>query len=310
MAKAYDVAPLCPVYKFNGQTFTPNSVPGCTNYAIGGARINNPASNGGADAPLAVGRQLRDAAAGGWKAKDLVLVDGGGNDAADLVSAYLGAASDQGVAYMTLLMSLVPPAVLEPVLDGPNGAENAGGVYMQALADHFTGSIRSHALDKGARQVVVANIPTITYTPRFQAVLAQIEAAAGAERRAQAEGLFKSWVNVFNQRLAGNFSGEPRVRVVDVATRFADQVTNPGKYGLVNATLPVCGAEWITVVPHRSLAECTAAALSATTPPISTPSGSNWWQRFMFSDGFHPTPYGHQLFADQVIELLEEIDWL
>ena len=50
IAKAYDVKPLCPVYKFNGQTFTPNPQPGCTNYAIGGARINNPASAGGAAA--------------------------------------------------------------------------------------------------------------------------------------------------------------------------------------------------------------------------------------------------------------------
>ena len=29
----------------------------------------------------------------------------------------------------------------------------------------------------------------------------------------------------------------------------------------------------------------------------------------MFSDGFHPTPYGHQLFAEQVMDVLDEVDW-
>ncbi len=310
IAKAYEVTPLCPVYKFNGQTFTLNSAPGCTNYAIGGARINNPAKLGGAESPQAIGRQLQHAAATGWHAKDLLLVDGGGNDAADLIEAYLGASSDQGAAYMTLLGSLVPPAELQQVMDGPNGPENAGGVYMQALADSLTGSVRTHALDQGAKQVLVANIPDITYTPDFQAVLARIEQAAGAERRAQAEGLFKSWIGTYNQRLAANFKNEARVAVYDLESSFTSMMTSPARHGLTDVTLPVCGADWITVVPKRSFAECTASALSATTPPPGAPSGASWWQRFMFADGFHPTPYGHQLFADPVIELLDEIDWL
>ena len=196
------------------------------------------------------------------------------------------------------------------MLAGANGPENAGGLYMQALADNFAGTIKAQALDKGAKQVVVANIPTITYTPRFQAVLDQIGAsAAGPAGRAQAEALFKGWVNAFNQRLAANFSGESRVKVVDLATRFTDQVLNPAKYNLTNVTLPVCGAAWVTVVPQRSFAECTASALSATTPPPGAPSGSGWWQRYLFSDGFHPTPYGHKLFADQVLDVLDDADW-
>ncbi len=310
VAKAYELAPLCPVYKFNGTTFAANTQAGCTNFAIGGARINNPAASGGAAAPLSIGKQLTDAAAKGWGAKDLVLVDGGGNDAADVVGAYLGAAADQGAAYQALLLTLIPATTLQTVLAGANGPENAGGLYMQALADNFAGTIKAQALDKGAKQVVVANIPTITYTPRFQAVLDQIGAsAAGPAGRAQAEALFRGWVNAFNQRLAANFSGESRVKVVDLATRFTDQVLNPAKYNLTNVTLPVCGAAWVTVVPQRSFAECTASALSATTPPPGAPSGSGWWQRYLFADGFHPTPYGHQLFANQVLDLLDDADW-
>ena len=307
VAKAYELAPLCPVYKFNGTTFAANTQAGCTNFAIGGARINNPASAGGAAAPLSIVKQLQDGAAAGWSAKDLLLIDGGGNDAADLVGAYLGAAADGGAQFNELVFSLLAVGI-QPSFT-PEGGQSLGTTYMQALADRFTSAIRSNVLDKGAKQVVVANIPTITYTPRFQAVLAQIGASAGADAKAQSEALFKGWVNAFNQRLAANFSGESRVKVVDLATRFTDQVLNPAKYNLTNVTLPVCGAAWVTVVPQRSFAECTASALSATTPPPGAPSGSGWWQRYLFSDGFHPTPYGHKLFADQVLDVLDDADW-
>lgn len=308
VAKAYELAPLCPVYKFNGTTFAANTQAGCTNFAIGGARINNPASAGGAAAPLSIVKQLQDGAAAGWSAKDLLLIDGGGNDAADLVGAYLGAAADGGAQFNELVFSLLAVGI-QPSFT-PEGGQSLGTTYMQALADRFSSAIRSNVLDKGAKQVVVANIPTITYTPRFQAVLDQIGAsAAGPAGRAQAEALFRGWVNAFNQRLAANFSGESRVKVVDLATRFTDQVLNPAKYNLTNVTLPVCGAAWVTVVPQRSFAECTASALSATTPPPGAPSGSGWWQRYLFSDGFHPTPYGHKLFADQVLDVLDDADW-
>ncbi len=310
IAQAYKLAPLCPVYKFNGTTFAPNSQAGCTNHAIGGGRINNPASAGGTGSPVSVLRQLKDAAAAGWSATELLVLDGGGNDAADLVGAYLGAASDQGAAYRALLGTLLPAATLDAVLAAPNGLENAGGLYMQALADSLAGAIRADALGKGARQVVAANIPTITFTPRFQAVLDQIGASAGAAARAQSEALFRGWINAYNQRLASQFASEPRVKVVDVAARFNDFMARPQNYGLTNVTLPVCGAEWITVVPLRSFAQCTAAALTATPPPPGAPSGGGWWERYLFADSFHPTPYGHQLMADQVLDLLDDADWL
>ena len=316
IAKSYDLAPLCPVYRLDkidevhGMTFAPNSQPGCTNFAIGGGRINNTLRDGGAEGELSVLRQLRDAGTAGWKATDLLVADGGGNDAADLVGAYLGAPSDQGAAYMTLLGTVIPSATLQAVLAGPNGLETAGGLYMQTLADSFAASIRTNGLDKGLQQALVANMPTITYTPRFQAVLALVEQAGGPAVRAQAEGLFKGWVNAFNQRLAEKFADEPRVKVMDVATRFTSFVAQPQNYGLSNVTLPACGAEWIpdSIVPHREFADCTAAALAATTPPPGS-SGSDWWKRFLFSDGFHPTPYGHQLMGEQAVDLLGQADW-
>ena len=309
VALAYQLDPLCPVYQYTGTGFAANAKAGCTNYAVAGARINNPASAGGADSPFSVPRQLADAAAKGWRAQDVLLADGGGNDAADLITAYLGASADHGAAYAALLGTLLPADTLATVLAAEQGAETAGGLYMQALADSLANALQTQALDQGAAQVLVANMPGITDTPRFQAVLAQIAAAAGADAAAQAQALFQGWVGAFNQRLAQRFAGNPKVRVFDLATRFADEVAHPAQYGLTNVTLPVCGAEWVTAVPQRSFAECTASALSATTPPTGGPTGAGWWQQYLFADGFHPTPYGHQLFGQQVLEVLGEAGW-
>ena len=312
---AYGLGAQCPVYKFNGTAFAPNPKAGCTNYAIGGGRINNPLDSGGALAPLSIKKQLQDGAAAGWAKGDLLLIDGGGNDAADLVGAYLNAPSDRGVKYLALLRTQLSEQALAQVMGRPNDQETAGGLFMQALADGFVAEIRASALDKGAQHVVVANMPTITYTPRFQAVLDRIADAngggvPGTTARAQAEALFKGWVNAFNQRLAANLAGDKRVQVIDVAGRFTDFMVRPSAYGLSNVTLPVCGADGVTVLPKRDFASCTADALSGTTPPPGAPAGRSWWERFMFADSFHPTPYGHALMADQVIQVLDDADWL
>ena len=59
----------------------------------GGGHIVNPAAQGGAVAPFQLAVQLGAALqtnSGTYTASDLVIIDAGGNDAADLVVAYLG----------------------------------------------------------------------------------------------------------------------------------------------------------------------------------------------------------------------------
>ncbi|MFM9997950.1 MAG: phospholipase, partial [Burkholderiaceae bacterium] len=102
-AADFGVSGLCEVYKFTGAAFVANPVAGCTNYAIAGGRINNPTSAGGAASPVSIVKQLQDAGATySYSAKDLLLVDGGGNDAADLIGAYLSAGKDGGASYAAL----------------------------------------------------------------------------------------------------------------------------------------------------------------------------------------------------------------
>jgi phospholipase/lecithinase/hemolysin len=321
IAALLGVPQLCNFFKYTGAAAAPFSlVPGCTSYAVGGGRINNfnPQTGAGAS-PFSITYQLQVASsAGNYKSTDLLLIDGGGNDAADLVSAYLNAAKDGGASYAAMTGTLIPAGTLAPMLaSGQAGLAQVGGAYMVALADKFYGSIKTNALDKGAERILVLNTPGITNTPRFQMVLGGIAAAygggaTGAGARAQSEALFKSWVEAFNSRLATLVANDKRIVLVDFYTAFNDQIANPAQYGLTNVTTPACpitgmGSDGL---PLYNFQTCTAAALSAMTPPAGATGGSNWWQTYAFSDGFHPTPLGYQLMSQLVAKSLATAGWL
>lgn len=324
-AANFGITGLCNVYRFTGATFVANATPGCTSFAVGGGRINNPASGGGAASPFSIVKQLQDAGAGGnYQASDLLLIDGGGNDAADLVGAYLAAAKDGGAAYAGLLSTVLSPTVVGTNLAaGAAGQAAVGGLYMTALADKFFDSVKTNALDKGATHVVLVNVPGITNTPRFQMVLDGVAAAygggaTGAGARAQLEALFKSWVVAFNTQLAARSSGNAAVVVVDLYTSFNDVIANPAQFGITNATTPACpivmsgGAPVLdsSGLPQYNFATCTADALSAQTPPAGASGGANWWKTYYFSDSFHPTPYGYKLASQEVARALTRAGWL
>jgi phospholipase/lecithinase/hemolysin len=235
-----------------------------------------------------------------------------------LVGAYLNAAKDGGASYAAMTGTLIPAGTLAPMLaSGQAGLAQVGGAYMVALADKFYGSIKTNALDKGAERILVLNTPGITNTPRFQMVLGGIAAAygggaTGAGARAQSEALFKSWVEAFNSRLATLVANDKRIVLVDFYTAFNDQIANPAQYGLTNVTTPACpitgmGSDGL---PLYNFQTCTAAALSAMTPPAGATGGSNWWQTYAFSDGFHPTPLGYQLMSQLVAKSLATAGWL
>ena len=321
IAALLGVPQLCNFFKYTGAAAAPFSlVPGCTSYAVGGGRINNfnPQTGAGAS-PFSITYQLQVASsAGNYKSTDLLLIDGGGNDAADLVGAYLNAAKDGGASYAAMTGTLIPAGTLVPMLaSGQAGLAQVGGAYMVALADKFYASIKTSALDKGAERIVLLNTPGITNTPRFQMVLGGIAAAygggaTGAGARAQSEALFKSWVEAFNSRLATLVANDKRVVLVDFYTAFNDQIANPAQYGLTNVTTPACpitgmGSDGL---PLYNFQTCTAAALSAMTPPAGATGGSNWWQTYAFSDGFHPTPLGYQLMSQLVAKSLATAGWL
>lgn len=299
---------LCPHYVSAGGSFSAKA--DCTNYAVGGGRINNftaPTS------PVSILQQLKDAGAAGYAAGDLVLIDGGGNDAADLIGAYLGASRDGGKAYAALLGTVLDAATVNSLLaGGATGMAQAGGAYMQALATQFAATIKAQTLDKGATRVAVLNMPGVTLTPKFRMVLASISAANGAAAAAQAQTLFDGWVQAFNAKLAAALAGDGRLTVVDFYASFKDQAEHPAQYAYTNVTTPACPATGVGSdgLPTYSFPTCTAAALSAMTPPAGATGGADWWKSYGFADSFHPTPFGHQLMGQLVSRSLSQAGWL
>lgn len=319
VAQDFGIDSQCNFYRFTGTTFVANSTPGCTNFAIGAARVVNPASQGGPAGPQSIPLQLATAAGvvgGSWSTTDLVLVDGGGNDVADLVGAYLGAASGGPglAAYQTFLLQQIDGATLAATLGQANGGALAAGLYMQKVADTYYNAIKASALDKGATHVAVLNAPDITLTPRFQAVLGGVAQAsgggtAGATAAATLQGAIRQWIGAFNAQLKARVGDDARVALVDFYADFTDEVTNPAAYGLTNATkasCPVVGAD-SQGLPAYNFPACTSAALDAA-PPAGAAAG--WWQTWAFSDGFHPTPFGHRLLAASVARALARAGWL
>ncbi len=308
---------LCNFFVFTGTTFAPNTAKtGCTNYAIGGGRITY-TGTGGAANPLTIGTQMATyAATGSFTATDLVIIDGGGNDAADLVGAYLTIPRDSAATYRALLGTLLTPTQIGTGLAGGATTTAAlGGDYMKALADKFYASIKTNVLDKGATRVVLLNIPDITFTPRFQMVLDSVAVAngggtAGATARAAAQATFQGWMTAYNAQLAAKVGTDERVVLVDFYKAFQDQVATPAQFGLTNVKTPACPATGMGSdgLPTYTFQTCTAMALSAAPPAGVT--GADWWKTYAFSDGFHPTPYGHQLTQQLIAKSLATKGWL
>jgi len=315
VAQNFGVNSQCNFFRFTGTTFVQNPTPGCTNFAIGAGRIQNPANQGGAAGPQSIPLQLATAAqvvGGSYTATDLVLVDGGGNDSGDLLAAFLGAASGPAgvAAYQAFLAQQLDPATIAATLPQPNGAATAAVLYMQKLADTYFTSVKVNALDKGATHVAVLDMPDISLTPRVQAVLASVAQAngggtAGATAAANVQGLLRQWTDAFNARLRADVGGDARVAVVPFNADFTEEVTHPADFALTNVTTPACAV--VGVVAFGDPSPCTSAALDAH-PPAGLAPG--WWQSWAFSDGFHPTPFGHRLLASSVSRALARAGWL
>lgn len=300
----------CNYYVFRNNNYAVNSQDGCTNYAIGGGRIVVSATNGGSANPQTVGTQMAAAAAkGGFGRDDLILVDGGGNDAADLVGAWLGAATGAaGVQRLqTFLGQQLDSATLQNLLSqDPTGAL-AAGAYMQKLAGTFHGQIKTHLLDKGAQRVVVLNIPDVTLTPRFAAVLTGVAAQTSPAQAQAIQAGIRQWISAYNAQLASLVASDKRIALVDFYGSFTQQVQSPASFGLSNATDTACPAvrTGSDGLPEYDFPTCTSTALDAT--PGKSPG---WWKTYVFSDGFHPTPKGHELMADSVISAIRKAGWL
>ena len=299
-------ADQCNFYAFTGSTFAANTTPGCTNYAIGGGRVRVKDADGGNLNPLTVGTQMATRAlSGDYTPGDLVLLVGGGNDAADLTTAFLRAAADPTntggmvTAFQTFLLQQLPPADVGQLLTQDPTGSSAGVAYMTALANTFYEDVSTKVLAKKASHVAILNMPDITITPLLQATLSTMNPAQAG----QVQALVRAWITTFNAQLKTRIGSDTRIALVDFYADFQDEVNKPTDYGLSNVTNPVC----TTDMGLLGNFPCLSTTLDASPPAGST---AGWWKRYAFSDGFHPTPFGHSLLAASVSRALARAGWL
>ncbi len=297
---------LCPYYRSSDST-TFSTVASCTNFAVGGGRINNYTNP---QDPRSITKQMAEAGGIGYTADDMILIDGGGNDAGDLFGAYLAASADGGASFLALVGTMLDASTVQALAaQGAAGLPKAGAAYMEALAVYFAKNIQTNVLGKGAPRVAVLNMPGVTLTPKFQMVLKKVAASQGEAAAQQLNTLFDTWVQVFNAKLDASLTGDARLTVVDFYESFKDQATNPAQYAYTNVTDPVCPitGQDSSGLPTYTFATCTAAALSAN-PPAG--AGADWWKSYGFADSFHPTPFGHQLMSQLTSRSLSQAGWL
>lgn len=346
VASAYGLPALCAAYRATGPT-TFAVASGCTNHAVAGAGINfgrfSDANSDTVDdtftalptVPWSQLFQLEALGAQRFAWGDLLIVgEGSANDTATLVTAYLTDAQTAGSLDTTLFRQVITSLTNDGgttagagVLAADGGLA-AGTTYMQQLARTLVASVRTNAIQQGARRVLILNTLDVTRTPRFEATLAQIAAGpGGSTQAAQVRGLVQAWITAYNstldqevQQLAG------RVVVADIYTAFNAQLAQPAQYGLTNITHTVCDETYAQATASstpRSL--LTAGSTSLNTPavvqacndsyagsitPSANATGTTWWTTYLFADNFHPTPRGHELLADVVTRRLRTAGWL
>jgi phospholipase/lecithinase/hemolysin len=318
VAANFGAPKLCPFFNFNGTTFVPNT--SCTSFAVGGGRVNNltNASAPGNTNPFSITYQMAVGSAT-LATTDLVIVDGGGNDLADLTGAYLGATTPAGIAtYMAMLGTLLPPATVSAIIGTPTATSlgTAAGAYAQAVGSTLAAAVKANIVAKGVTKVVVINAPDITVTPRFLAVLSAVAASAGTAQRDAVQGAVRAWTAAMNASLAAGLAGTG-VQVYDFYTEGAKIAATPAQFSLTNVTTPACpkvagGLDSTTGQASLSLpatvVACNSASMSANIPVGET--SANWWKSYAYSDNFHPTPALHQLIGQSINLQLAKAGWL
>lgn len=289
---------------------------GCTNFALAGTEVETRRSLFGWELDLS--QQMSFAKQSTYSAGELVIVNGGGQDAAKYASAYLATQpgdSDAVAAFDDLFKYRLRPEEVEAALAaGPAAVTDMGRVSFKDMGAYVAPNIRRQSLERGASYLVVVNMPDITVTPRFQRALDALAArngggAAGAAVRARTQKMLRDWISAYNTELATQLAGQDRVLIVDLYQAFQQYAEMPGLFGLTNVTAPICPSTAAQgAAPAYALRACTADALSAE-PPSGTPGG-DWWKTYAFADDFHPSPYLHQLIAQRITLALKAKGWL
>ncbi|MFT3812066.1 MAG: SGNH/GDSL hydrolase family protein [Acidovorax sp.] len=248
------------------------TVIGGNGYAEGGARVAMLPSESGVGnnqlvAPVRdqVQRYLQTHAAG-FGPNELVLVTGGGNDIYAQFSAVCWHTDDNN-------------------LGAGNTTLDIATAQITAAAQAEVALIRQIRAN-GGRLIVVLSQGNPIVSPFSRYYGSDAYQATGCYTPVPA-AQSNAWTEQFNQIVKTGVANLPEVVYVDQQVPWGNAQANPANYGLTNLTDPACTVS--------SAAFCTQSTLTA--------AGAD--QTYFWSDAFHPTPRGHKILSDYVLEQLK-----
>ncbi len=279
----------------------------CTNYAQGSSRVSNiygPFSQTLQAAPfyqvnigllaVPVSQQVATHLArkgGSFSGTELVTVLAGGNDTLMNINAVGqaagGGAAAVGAAITAGWSTTVQGQVAAGGAAAVNAAATAAVTTLGAAGAELAGLIKTQIAAKGAKYILVVNLPDVSQTPRFPPTDAPTRA------------LVNQMVTTFNTQLVAGLAGVQGVVLVDAYSQGRDQIANPAQYLLSNVTTPACSS----TAPSNPLLGfslgCNATSLIA---------GDT--SHYLFADEVHITPFGNQLLAQFVAVQMAKAGWL
>lgn len=279
-----------------GSAATPRA--GCYGYAQGGARVTVDAGIGNVDggylAPgtaytkamtFSIARQIAmhvsTLTSGSFNGSELIFVLAGANDVLTQVGTYPVL---QGAPY-----NLSAQVALQTVTAATTLA-----------ADQLATQVIDQLVAKGAKYIVVINVPDIANTP--------FGVANGASGQALIDGL----VRTFNAEIKTKLAGNANVLLVDAYTANHDELTRPTAYGLTNITDTACNiapASYLATNFPNSTGTAGSSLGCTPTAPLSMTTGVAANTHYLFADDVHPTPYGHALFSLSVLQAMTNKGW-
>lgn len=268
----------------------------CTAYGQGGSRVTDPNGIGKTTGALTVPMKAQIAnhlaRFSTFKASDLIIVWGGNNDAFVQFGAFSAVATQ--IQADAAAGKLTPDQANLALFQAQSNAQAA----MKLAAQELAGYVRTEILAKGGKYVAVFNLPDSALTP------------FGSTLPATAKPVLSALVDTFNLWLKDALTGMP-VRLMDQNVAGKDVYANPGKYGIVNNTVPTCDAAKIQLITRGAVTDGSSLFCNSTPGVpyngIRTGADVNTWQ---FADGVHPTPGGHKIISTYVVQQLKAYGWL
>ena len=283
---------LCPA-----ATINPALAGTCTAYGQGGARVTDPNGIGKASGALTVPMVTQIAnhltRFASFKESDLILVYGGSNDVF----------TQFGIFATKAAQIQAQAAAGEITADQAQGAlfeaQNTALGEMKKAAIELTGYVRDEILAKGGKYVAVMTLSDIADTP-----------LGNSAQVAPARSVLTDLSRNFNTWLREGLTGAP-VQIIDTYALFKEVYNNPGKYGIVNNTVPACDAAKIQAITGGAVTDGSSLFCNGTAGApyngLRTGADVNTWQ---FADSVHPTTGGHRLLSESFKAQLQAFGWL